>query len=381
MPTSGVAVTSGMSERPPATGRGEVGDRQEQDHRVVVPQDRRQELAGDDRDEVRRLRGGEPGGRDDGPEDDDRRGQLDERGELGRDAELVGDRARREVVRRRDRVADLPDEGHEVGPCADPGQHGREHRQHAEDDRPDDRRPPAPGQHGPDEQDPRLELDRRAQRGARPQPDRVVQPAPADREQEVQDRADLAELDRVGDGPRQAGQQDDPPADRPRHGQDGRPDRERGDQQPSPDPDRRRLGQEAEGEHDGRERRRVVEQPEAAGRLEAHVVQRLAVEQPDRGLVVGQEVEAERPGLLGRPDDQPDERREHEQGDDRQRRPAEPAPGRSVGHDADVAPRPLRRWMSGIRNRSQATRSASPGLARIREPRRSYQRIGTIASR
>ena len=34
------------------------------------------------------------------------------------------------------------------------------------------------------------------------------------------------------------------------------------------------------------------------------------------------------------------------------------------------------RWMSGIRNRSQATRSASPAARRIREPRRSDQRIG-----
>ncbi len=210
--------------------------------------------------------------------------------------ELVGDRARREVVRRRDRVADLADEGRRSPTRRPtPASTVASDRQARQDDRPDDRPPRhRRGQDGPDEDDPRLELDRRPQRGARPEPDRVVQPAPADREQQEQDRADLAELDRVGERPRQPGQQDDPPADRPRHRQDARPDRERRDQERGPDPDRRRRGQQAERQDERRERRRVVEQPEAAGRLEAHVVQRLAVEQADRGLVVGQEVEAER---------------------------------------------------------------------------------------
>ena len=54
--------------------------------------------------------------------------------------------------------------------------------------------------------------------------------------------------------------------------------------------------------------------------------------------------------------------------------------GRAVGDEvapahpsAGFVARPIRRWISGIRNRSQATRAARPGRARIREPRRSAQ--------
>ena len=46
---------------------------------------------------------------------------------------------------------------------------------------------------------------------------------------------------------------------------------------------------------------------------------------------------------------------------------------------AGFVARPIRRWRSGIRKRSQATRAASDGRARIREPRRSAHVIGTIA--
>ena len=65
----------------------------------------------------------------------------------------------------------------------------------------------------------------RAEGHADPEPDGLVQPAPAEREQEEQERPHLAELDGVGERPGQAGQQDDPPADCPADGQDRRPER------------------------------------------------------------------------------------------------------------------------------------------------------------
>ena len=240
------------------------------------------------------------------PMTSDRAGQLDERGELGREPQLVGDRAGREVVLGRDRVADLPDEGREVRPGAGPGDErggDGEARQH---DRPAATASPPAGEDRPDEDDPRLELDRRPQRCARPEPDRVVEPAPADREQQEQDRPDLAELDRVGERPRQPGQQDDPPADRARSpaGPRRRPRTTR-----SGSPVQVQTAVVADSSPNGRierrERRRVVEEPEPAGRLEAHVVQRLAVQQADRGLVIGEEVEAER--VAGRETDVADD--------------------------------------------------------------------------
>ncbi len=51
------------------------------------------------------------------------------------------------------------------------------------------------------------------------------------------------------------------------------------------------------------------------------------------------------------------------------------------GHWPGPVRRGTRRWISGARNRSQATRRARPGRVRIREPLLSAHRMGTIAIR
>ena len=145
--------------------------------------------------------------------------------------------------------------------------------------------------------------------------------------------------------------------------------------------------------------RRVAEGVEVRG-----VAARVAVQvrQVDRPVGVGVEAE-HRMGLV---DD--DDVRQRDQPDDDQRVTDGPHPGRpeavrdrlqpggqvegvdaadATGHEpppgrhpsAGFVARPIRRWSSGIRNRSHATRAASDGRARIREPRRSAQVIGTIA--
>ena len=128
-----------------------------------------------------------------------------------------------------------------------------------------------------------------------------------------------------------------------------------------------------------RERRRVEEEAEATGDRERHVVQRRAIGHPLDGLVIGEEVVAERVARDGQGRSHPAGERQH--GEDRQRGPRQPGEGVAVHHTGSVAPRWLRRWMSGIRNRSHATRTARRGPARIRDPRLSNQRIGTMAIR
>ena len=106
--------------------------------------------------------------------------------------EAVGDRSRSEVVLRRDRIADGPQQGQEVRPGADAReQHGR-HGEHEQRHPADDDRPPAPGQQRPHEDEPRLDLDGRPERAADAEDRRSVQPAPADGERREQDRPDLA---------------------------------------------------------------------------------------------------------------------------------------------------------------------------------------------
>ena len=163
-------------------------------------------------------------------------------------------------------------------------------------------------------------------------------------------------------------------------GRHGHADEERDERQADPGPRRGRRAEQAEGEHERRERRRVVEQPEPAGLRVRHVVERLPGEHPRGGLVVGQEVEAE--GVPGGGQGQPDAQQQRQHRDDGQ--------GRATETDRGVGPhrpsarssiRPLRRWSSGMRNRSQATRTASGIDARMREPRLSNQRMGTTATR
>ena len=84
----------------------------------------------------------------------------------------------------------------------------------------------------------------------------------------------------------------------------------------------RQQGERQDGEH---ERRRVVEEAEATGLLDGRVVEALAGEDAARRLVVGEEVEAERPGGLGREDHEPGDDEERGDRRDGQRRPRERA--------------------------------------------------------
>ena len=162
------------------------------------------------------------------------------------------------------------------------------------------------------------------------------------------------------------------------------PTSERAEQHRDPRPRRGAGRQQPERQHERDERRRVVEQPEPARRLERHVVGGLPVEHPRRGRVVGEEVVAQRVARDG--ERQRDPAGEHEDRDQRQQpRERRPDPRRScratrrqpAGWSVDrAAARRTSRWTSGIRNRSQATRIASRRPGCIREPRRSAQRIG-----
>ncbi len=129
-----------------------------------------------------------------------------------------------------------------------------------------------------------------------------------------------------------------------------------------------------------RERRRVIEQPEPARLGVGHVVQRLPGEDARRRLVIGKEVEPERRAGNGQGQADPEDQRQDR--DDGERRATEVGdPLARHRPSACSSTRPPRRCSRGIRNRSQATRSASGIDGRIREPRLSYQRIGTTAVR
>ena len=168
---------------------------------------------------------------------------------------------------------------------------------------------------------------------------------------------------------------------------------ERDEQQADPGRDGGRLRQQPERQHERDERRRVVEQPEAAGRLERGVVRGLPREHPLGGRVVGEEVVAQR--RAGDGDRRRDEEH-HEADGERRHEPPGGAlvhgcviPARHAGQaaawscesEARALARFTSRWMSGIRNRSHATRMARPRPGCMREPRRSAQRIGTTTER
>ena len=376
-----------MTQRPPATGREQVGDRQQQQHRVVVPQDRREELAGDDRDEVRGL-GRRPARRhDDRDDDQDRARELDRRRQRPRSRpELVGDRAGREVVRRRDRVADAagPASGSRSRRRARPGAvAATASTTRAIATR---RRPPgsARSRSAQTRMSPGWSLIAAPERAAQARGGcgSSSQRQPTAKQQEQQ-RPDLAELHRVDERPRQARRAGRSTSGRvARDRQDRHADQERPDQQRDPEPDRGRSpSSEPERQDERRERRRVVEEPEAAARLELRSYTRLAVRAGGRPPG-GRRGSRTRACRRRRARVAPTAAAEDEDRDDRQGRPGQAAASSSAAVTwSRRAPRPSARWISGIRKRSQATRRARPGRARIREPRRSYQRIGTIASR
>ena len=165
--SSGVTSTNTTAHQWP---RSQPGDRQEQQQRVVVPQDRRQQLARDHRHEVRR-RGRQPERRDhDRDERERHRRPLDEGRGVPRDAQPVGNGTRRHVVGRRDRVADAADEREEVRPRLRPGEERREHaRATASTTPPGDDRRQRRVSSAHDEDEPRLDLDRRAERAGHAQ--------------------------------------------------------------------------------------------------------------------------------------------------------------------------------------------------------------------
>ena len=109
------------------------------------------------------------------------------------------------------------------------------------------------------------------------------------------------------------------------------------------------------------------------------VEERLALQQATGRADIGAVVVAERVTRSGQR--RPHADGEHDDGDDRQRGPRERHRAGLVHQARSVAPRRAPRWSNGILNRSQATRAASPGDARILEPRLSYQRMGTTAIR
>ena len=155
------------------------------------------------------------------------------------------------------------------------------------------------GEQRPDEDQAGLELHDGPEGAGRPDRERPVEPAPADREEQEQQRADLAELQRVGDRPRQRRRAGASPSGRSpaRAGADPG-DEHRHRARRSRARSRSAAGQQPERQHGEDERRRVVEEAEAAGLLDGRVVEALAGEDAVRGLVVGEEVEAERPGRL-----------------------------------------------------------------------------------
>ena len=197
-------------------------------------------------------------------------------------------------------------------------------------------------------------------------------------EQEQQDRPDLAELDRIERTARRARPAARSPAHPAETGRIATPATNAATSRPvqAQSPAGSTAGRTA-----GRRARTAADRGRSRSRrAPRHSGRRAAGRRADAGpLRVGQEVEPERLAGASTGSAPTSEAKTHDR-DDRAA-PAEPAP-RSVGAASGRAgPGGRRRWISGIRNRSHATRSARPGRARIREPRRSSQWIGTIAIR
>ena len=259
----------------------------------MVPQHRRQQLAG--------RRGGEVAGGGAGPhrcpqdngQDHDRVERLNRHRRTLAEAQLVGHGARGEVVRRGDRGADRAQDRQPCGPGVDAADERGDNRRRREHYQPDTDRGPTPGQDRPDEQDGRLELHDRADRRGRAEPDRSVHPSPADGEAQEQDGANLPQLDRVGERPRKPRQQECEPADVSAHGHDGDPNQKSHEQRrcPAGDVEGRREQGERQGEEG--ERRRVVIQPCGTRLVDRGVVEHAPLEQPPSGVEIGLRVVAE----------------------------------------------------------------------------------------
>ena len=345
----------------------------------MIPEDGRQQLAGGHRRQVTDGRARPQAGPHDEHDDGDRVDRLDHRRHLLARPGLVGDGARGEVVRRRDRGADRAKDRQPRPPrfeAADRHRHGRCRGQHGEG-HPD--RDPASAEGRPDEQDRGLELDDRPDRDRDAQSGRPVHPAPAGREAQEQERTDLAELDAVHERPGEAGEEDDEPADIARHRKHRDAEAERDQDGDRPARDLVRVRQQGERHGEQREWGRIEVLARRTSLVDRGVIDGLAAEQAMSGVEVGVGVVADRGARAGQHGH--DHEDGHRQCDDRQQSgpncPAAAVRQPVRGHRRRRTPR----WRNGIRNRSQATRSARPGRVCIREPRRSNHWIGTIAMR
>ncbi len=187
--------------------------------------------------------------------------------------------------------------------AAGPATSGRHDRAGDHDARGDGDGAEAAGHDGPAQEQGRLELPRRAERDGDPDAERPVGPSPGGGVHEEQERAQLAELHGVEEGPGQSGQEDDRPADLAADRKEGDAGEEREDEHHGPGERRGQRGHRC-GEREDRkdERGRVVEEAIRPRSRERKVVQRSAGQQAPRGAVVHQVVVAER--IAGREQDQ-----------------------------------------------------------------------------
>ena len=341
----------------------------------MVPEHRRDELGRDGDREVRR----DGGGAEDREQGHGRHGgeirNVGNRRHRLRDTRLEQQSAHAVGVRREDRL---------VGPrqqveFLEPRVRARDERRHdgeqREADEADDGRSQASGEHGPAKHKRGLQLDRRAERGGDAERPRSIHPPPPNCEQQQEQRPHLAELDRVQDRPRQGRQQEDrelhPPRDRHERHRGSR----RGEQQHRPHVDAEVAREQGDRRDEQGERRRIQEQAKPADHVDRRVVQRPTGNQSINRQVVRPIVVAERARSGRRLEDQDHPRHRSAQRDGIDG--AEEQDPQAGGH------RRFRtdRCSSGMRKRSQATRRARPTRGRMRDPRTSSQRTGTIAMR
>jgi hypothetical protein len=206
----------------------------------------------------------------------------------------------------RDRGADRAQEPQIVGPGRHADHDGRERRCRQRGSNAHRHSPPSPREQRPAEEQAGLDLDEGTGCGRSAEPLLSVEPSPAQREQQEEQRADLAEADSVEHRPVEPAEEQDQPADvtRDRERRDSTDERRR--REPQPDPHRDLVGQEREGHHRQRERWRVQVDRKPPSRLNRRVVEGLPVEdalaRPDVGLEVVTQVVAGRQQGHEKPD-------------------------------------------------------------------------------
>ena len=177
--------------------------------------------------------------------------------------------------------------------------------------------------------------------------ERAVPPSPGNREDEQQDRANGAHLDREQEGPARARQSEGHEPDVDRHGQDRDGREHAGDADGDPGPGREGRGQRRQGQHEREERGRVLEDAALPGRRDRDVVWGVTGDQPPRRAVVGEVVATERVRGVG-------EREEQVRAEDGENE-ADRDPCDDLG--SSLA-RPSHRGHRGFRSRKATSRSA-----------------------